>query len=46
MLPAEILLNKEAVVGVSNGFADSFGTGAPVASVIGDLLVLNMNKGA
>src|SRR5678809_996002 len=32
---------KEAVVGISMGFADSFGTGVPVASVVGDLLVLN-----
>jgi len=32
-------------VGVSMGFADSFGTGAPVASVVGDLLVLDLNAG-
>ena len=36
---------KEAVVGVSLGFADSFGTGLPVASVVGDLYVLDMNAG-
>jgi hypothetical protein len=32
-------------VGVSMGFADSFGTSAPVASVVGDLLVLDLNAG-
>jgi hypothetical protein len=32
-------------VGVSLGFADSFGTGLPVASVVGDLYVLDMNAG-
>lgn len=36
---------KEAVVGVSLGFADSFGTGLPVASVVGDLYVLDLNAG-
>ena len=35
----------QAKVGVSMGFADSFGTGAPVASVVGDLLVLDLNAG-
>lgn len=34
-----------AKVGVSEGFADSFGTGVPVASVVGDLYVLNLNAG-
>lgn len=32
-------------VGVSLGFADSFGTGLPVASVVGDLYVIDMNAG-
>lgn len=32
-------------VGVSLGFADSFGTGLPVASVVGDLYVLDLNAG-
>ena len=36
---------QQAKVGVSMGFADSFGTGAPVASVVGDLLVLDLNAG-
>lgn len=36
---------QQAVVGISMGFADSFGTGAPVASVVGDLLVLDLGHG-
>jgi hypothetical protein len=32
-------------VGVSMGFADSFGTGVPVAAVVGDLHVLDLNAG-
>lgn len=32
-------------VGVSLGFADSFGTGLPVASVVGDLFVVDLNAG-
>lgn len=32
-------------VGVSLGFADSFGTGLPVASVVGDLYVIDLNAG-
>lgn len=35
----------QAKVGVSMGFADSVGTGLPVASVVGDLLVLDLNAG-
>jgi hypothetical protein len=34
-----------AKVGVSMGFADTYGTGAATASIAADLLVLNMNKG-
>jgi hypothetical protein len=34
-----------AKVGVSEGFADAFGTGLQVASVVGDLYVLNLNAG-
>ena len=33
---------QQAVVGTSYGFADSFGTGLPVASVVGDLYVLEL----
>lgn len=33
---------QQAVVGTSHGFADSFGTGLPVASVVGDLYVLEL----
>jgi len=33
---------QQAVVGVSYGFADSYGTGLPVASVVGDLYVLGL----
>jgi hypothetical protein len=32
-------------VGVSLGFADSYGTGLPVASVVGDLYVLDLDAG-
>lgn len=32
-------------VGVSLGFADSFGTGLPVASVVDDLYVIDLNAG-
>ena len=35
----------QAKVGVSMGFADSYGSGLPVASVIGDLYVLDLNAG-
>ena len=35
----------QAKVGVSMGFADSFATGTPVASVVGDLYVLDLNAG-
>lgn len=36
---------QQAVVGISYGFADSFGTGLPVASVVGDLYVLGLGHG-
>jgi hypothetical protein len=36
---------QQAVVGTSHGFADSFGTGLPVASVVGDLYVLELGHG-
>lgn len=32
-------------VGVSMGFADNFRTGTPVASVVGDIYVLDLNAG-
>jgi len=32
-------------VGVSMGFADSYGFGTPLASVVGDLYVLDLNAG-
>ena len=35
----------EAVVGVSMGFADTYGTGAATASVAGDLLVVDLDAG-
>jgi len=33
---------QQAVVGTSYGFADSYGTGTPVASTVGDLYVLGL----
>ena len=36
---------SEAVVGVSMGFADTYGTGAATASVAGDLLVIDLDGG-
>ena len=36
---------QQAVVGTSFGFADSYGTGTPVASVVGDLYVLGLGHG-
>lgn len=36
---------QQAVVGTSMGFADSYGTGLPVASVVGDLYVLDLGHG-
>ena len=36
---------QQAVVGVSHGFADTYGTGIPTASVVGDLLVIDLNAG-
>ena len=36
---------QQAVVGVSHGFADTYGTGVPTASVVGDLLVIDLNAG-
>jgi len=35
----------QAKVGVSMGFADSFGSGLPVASTVGDLYVIDLNAG-
>ena len=35
----------EGVVGVSMGFADTYGTGAATASVAGDLLVVDLDGG-
>lgn len=35
----------QAKTGVSMGFADSYGTGLPVASTAGDLFVIDLNAG-
>lgn len=35
----------QAKVGVSRGFADNWDTGAPTASVLNDLFVVNLNAG-
>jgi hypothetical protein len=35
----------EAVVGVSMGMVESYGTGAPLASTVGDLLVIDLDGG-